>query len=605
MIKAKSLINIENNVDKVYNYFNVENEFKFISPFWKKEIKNYLPYFHRYRFWNNQRSNYSLINLSDSMHYQQVHVIIPYLLITRNDIGRLKILKIDSNKYKINFKQSPWSNRRAKDSWNWISSTINDNDILGIQHGLSESAKGKFKFNKKIVNYKGEDNLNLIFKYNDDLNSIITFYNNKINDITNKTIFKFLKEEWNDVKWIISFKFDTVFTKDHKNILLSNLKKYIGNNKLKLLLRLILEKKILRVNYFTSLSKANIPEYDKLSKLLINVFFIKLDKKINDIKINFFEKYNNIIALNYLNYLDINKNNNINYSNSKINIKFVRYFDSFIIGIEGNKLQANEIKNEIELFLKSELLLKNVYSYLVDIHNDSLKFLNVIVSSGLDPDNNRKIMFRSDRYSIIKALINTGILDKKGRPLPMKKLLKYNINTLFSIFINVSKNIMYSFFPCQDFSSLFKFISYSLYCSLKLILQIKLNNNTISIKLLLSLGLLNYNTFRNSYCIKAMNKRSLKVKSTPLELIKLGGVDLQVRQSRIRKSINKNDDCSFSNINRDDEMYLYMEPLFSIGAGLNISNLLILNKNIYLDNTYTKKSLLNCKIIMINKQMVY
>jgi hypothetical protein len=46
---------------------------------------------------------------------------------------------------------------------------------------------------------------------------------------------------------------------------------------------------------YKSFSRYNLFEHDKLSEFLINIFFCKLDKKVNDLKYNFFNKYYNLL----------------------------------------------------------------------------------------------------------------------------------------------------------------------------------------------------------------------------------------------------------------------------------------------------------------------
>jgi len=344
--------------------------------------------------------------------------------------------------------------------------------------------------------------------YNNNLNLIKIFYYN-INNVENlryRRIIKDLKEEWNDIKWIISFKFDLVFNNEHKYILLNYINEYIKDNKLILLLNSLLNKSIITMNYLKITSNLNLKVCHKLSNLLIDIFFHKLDKKINDLKIAFFKNYNkyNVTFPYVITYFNdaiisdnIRNNNTINFNlfNGNICIKYLRYYDSFIIGITGNKWQVNEIKNEIHFFLKFELFLKNVFSFIVDIHNDNFKFLNIILSNGIDTNSKHKILFLSSRYLIIKALINSGVLNKKGKPKAIKRLLKFNISSIISIYVNIHNLIINSFYYCQDYVSLFKLISSFIYCSLKLTLQVKLNykNNANILKLLITLNLIDQN----------------------------------------------------------------------------------------------------------------
>lgn len=487
-----------------------------------------------YKLFTKNRNPYYILfqsNNIDFLYKYKTNNISPFIVNKQNGKDKIKILKIENKKY-----------------------------------------KKIFNFGKKIVNEKIWLFLYLILNCNNNFNFniFISYYDGTMKNNEYQTILRNLKNEWNHVKWIISFKFDTILTNDHLTILLDNIKEYTKDDKLILLLKLLLKKKNIGINYFNSISRFNIPQDDILSTLLINIFFYKLDKKINEIKVNFLERYNNSVYLNCSNSLNSKEHtNNVKYVNIKSNIKYIRYLDTFIIGVIGNKLQTNEIKNEIDIYLKSKLSLKNVYSYMTNIHNDNLKFLNFIISSGIDLNNQYRIILLSPRSLIIKALINTGILNNKRRPIPMNKLIKYGINTIFLIYININNFILNSFTFCQDFSSMSRFISYCIYCSLKYTIQIKINKNIHNFNLLIKLNLLDSNTLKNLYYLNIINKKHLKRK---LVLPYLS------QWSKHRNNL--------VNINWESKINL---------------DFLILKNNSYSLNMFTKEFLLNCKIIIINK----
>jgi hypothetical protein len=254
---------------------------------------------------------------------------------------------------------------------------------------------------------------------------------------------------------------------------------------------------------------------------------------------------------------------------AKFNFKYIRYLDTFIIGINGSKSEVNEIRDVLESFLKSELQLNNLHSYIIDIHNDNLKFMNINISSGLFYGNKYKILFLFPKELIIKALINTGILSNKNIPICKKNLLKYNLNIIINTYIDINYFVLSSFAICHDFSQLNRLLSYYINCSLKLTLQAKLGNklwnrvitpitplrkdsktyrinnyqkfvwqksmgsmkkklgqSNLNILLLFRLGLISYKIFKKLYYFRVNNKKYLK-----------------------RKYANKNCDSNINNIN--------------------------------------------------------
>lgn len=364
----------------------------------------------------------------------------------------------------------------------------------------------RFKVQKRIVEGKLWDILNLYLTNNElyslvlsslkkqavkDYNlakydiiepDMLSLYQDKINNITHKTIFHILKNEWYDIKWIISFKFDTVFLDEHRDILIMNLKENINQDYLFFnLINNLFNMEMIGLENNKSMSRYNIFEHDKLSQFLLNIFFCKLDKKVNELKYNYYEKYNKLLWLKFWN-LKLKDQNSDSQKlardviiEAKLNFKFIRYLDTFIIGMNGTKSEVNEIREILNSFLKSELQLNNLYSYIIDIHNDNLKFMNINISSGLFYGNKYKIIFQFPKQLIIKALINSGILNNKRIPICKKNLLKYNLNIIINTYIDIHYFVLSSFAICHDFSNLNRLLSFYINCSLKLTLQAKLD----------------------------------------------------------------------------------------------------------------------------------
>lgn len=338
---------------------------------------------------------------------------------------------------------------------------------------------------------------------------MLSLYEDKINNITHQAIFNTLKNEWHDIKWIISFKFDTVFLNEHKDILILNLKENLDIPEDYLFLNLInnlFNMEMIGLVNNKSMSRYNIFEHDKLSEFLLNIFFCKLDNKVNELKYNYYDKYNKLLWLKFWNLklkdqdTDSQKLARDVITKAKLNFKYIRYLDTFIIGLNGTKSEVNEIREILDSFLQSELKLNNLHSYIIDIQNDNLKFMNINISSGLFYGNKYKILFQFPKQLIIKALINSGILSNKrippsgtyeggnavvqgpkgpgGRWIPIckKNLLKYDLNIIINTYIDINNFVLSSFTICHDFFNLNRLLSYYINCSLKLTLQAKLGN---------------------------------------------------------------------------------------------------------------------------------
>lgn len=449
-----------------------------------------------------------------------------------------------------------------------MNNCINNSRIKIIKMNVSKYKK-TFNYNNLIFSQKVWHILKNLIIENKELHFLTYFYSSKTEFKLYKANFKKIRRDWKNVNWVISFKFNTSFTNNNNNLLLSFFKYYIKDDKLIQILKIFFEKKILGLNYFRSISRFNWDESDKLSNLFVNVIFNKLDKKINNLNCNLFESWINYSVLK--DNIMINNNfslNNIldNQFNSEVKIKFVRYFDTFIIGLNSNKLVALEIKNELSYFLKTKLFLNNVYCYLTDIHNDNIKFLNVKLSSGLDRNNQHRIIFLSSRYLILRALINTGILNSKGRPIPMKQLLRYNINTIIHTYINIIYYIISSLYFCQDFNSTYKYIYYSISISLKFTLELKLNKKINNLNKLYKLGLIKQDLYKYFSIFQPKNFNILRI-----------------------ESIYNDFSLYFKDINWETKV--------------NFNSILLKRKILY-TQIFSRKPLLNSKIIIINRRFI-
>ena len=231
------------------------------------------------------------------------------------------------------------------------------------------------------------------------------------------TVLKVIKNEWNDIDWIIKFDFKNNFENIHRKIIISLLQKNIQDQRLFDILNKLFNNNVCSINFYKSFDRYMILNKDDLSYFLINVFFHKLDKKIHNIK--------NDVILGKYPYL-LKKNNTLeskvildNNSNNMSNIRFVRYLSEFILGVKGPKYLAFNIKKDIDLFLKSDLHLEilNNKSSLINIRSDSLFIFNINIST----KSNKSLKFLKNYSNIIQQQKKSIKIQKqKGRILENK-----------------------------------------------------------------------------------------------------------------------------------------------------------------------------------------
>lgn len=214
----------------------------------------------------------------------------------------------------------------------------------------------------------------LEYVYQEGNDKFLSFSHGKINKKGMHSALQVIKNEWNDISWFITFNYSNIFQDIHRKVLFSIIRDNIQDQRLFDILNKLFNYGVCTLWYYKTFNRYELPDYDWLSYLLINIFFHKLDKKILEIK--------NDIIINTPVTKDEGMNNNCN----KVNIRFVRYFNTFLLGVKGPKSLSLCIKDRVELYLKSDLhlnlnIVSNKNNTLFNIHSDNLYIFNVNISS--------------------------------------------------------------------------------------------------------------------------------------------------------------------------------------------------------------------------------
>jgi len=221
------------------------------------------------------------------------------------------------------------------------------------------------------------------------------------------TALKQIKYNWKAIPWYLEFDIKKAFDDINRKVLINILKEEIEDHALFSLLNKMFNAKIIKGNdIFTS--ELGVPQRNILSPLLSNIYFSKLDKKVERLIIKYNKGKEPTLNMDYLKAINLTveerkgltENQLLNLKKRKIKIasknglaptlydekycrvRYVRYADDFIIGVRGTKDTAKEIMKLVSNFLKSDLHLKinNEKTKLTHIYSDKAQFLGMEIS---------------------------------------------------------------------------------------------------------------------------------------------------------------------------------------------------------------------------------
>lgn len=279
--------------------------------------------------------------------------------------------------------------------------------------------------------------------------------------------------------------------------------------------------KLLRANYMegfkiNTASLRGMPQTSIVSQILSNIYLNELDKFINNLIIKFYKGKQHTPNREYSNSrttYDYWKNRNTNptrgclYLNDSISARsptnknyrrlhYVRYADDFLIGLKGTIQEAKQIKEQVNSFLSSELLL-NVSpnkNNLTRASKRKIKFLGVEVRvpiskkpaltthahtpAGKAQSSQRAVKLKADIKNIINKLHSAGFCDKLGNPTPPFQLYHISHNDIILVYNKVLRKIKNHFRFADNFKKLTHTTQYILIRSCAKLLAAKLKMST-------------------------------------------------------------------------------------------------------------------------------
>ena len=221
------------------------------------------------------------------------------------------------------------------------------------------------------------------------------------------TALKQIKYNWKAIPWYLEFDIKKAFNSINRKRLISIIEEEIGDRALTTLIDKMFNAKVLSGKEMLSLSEG-VPQGNIMSPLLSNIYFSKLDEKL-DFLMKKFKKGKEPTPNNeYLQIIRISEAEKRGKSESELRkiqksrvllarkkgiyptihdenycrIRYVRYADNFIIGVRGHKQVASQVFDEVKNFLGSSLHLQvNLEkSRITHIYSDAAQFLGMRIN---------------------------------------------------------------------------------------------------------------------------------------------------------------------------------------------------------------------------------
>jgi hypothetical protein len=238
-----------------------------------------------------------------------------------------------------------------------------------------------------------------------------------------QTALRKIKYEWNDITWCISLNYDNIFLPIHRKIILSKIHSYIQDQGLLDILNKLFNSGHINLYYHKTFNRYNLPNKDLLSYLLINIFFDALDIEIFKIRKNMV-------------------NNVSNYGEGYIinNLRYIRYFNSFLLGYKGQKKDIIKIKDKLITFLKSNLHLniEDKLLKIININSDKLIFLNTVITK----NNTNPLLVKKKRNHIIQQEIKNKKIKKIKNNNHINKIQKIKNVKWIKTYVNMNKRVI-------------------------------------------------------------------------------------------------------------------------------------------------------------------
>ena len=302
-----------------------------------------------------------------------------------------------------------------------------------------------------------------------------TFYDSSHGFRPGKTHHTALRDirHWSSIEWVIEGKMQRCSEQMDHHILISILRLKIQDERF---LNLIW--KFLRsdVNEHGIL-KSGIPQGCLLSPMLVNIYLNELDKFISVLS----KEFNNATQSKNLESVGLNPilKNCIeqlriiardSFHTSFCRVRFVRYFDGWIVGVVGRKAFAEGIQTAINLFLLTKLKLdfSTEKSHILYFHSHKVDFLGFCIQiSKYSPKSKLygELKVNIPTEKLVKRLAEENFCTNLGRGIRKKGWIRYSDKVITLKYNRVLQGLRNYYWSADNYDSSFKRIEHIIYFS--------------------------------------------------------------------------------------------------------------------------------------------
>jgi len=286
-----------------------------------------------------------------------------------------------------------------------------------------------------------------------------------------------LKLNWSKISWILYFQTQNFFSKLNIKRLFNLLSSKIKDN---LFLKLTTQffKIKLKKNFFTvtpivlniylhlldleiAKIQKNFNTFNTNLKIIIEYKKNKLKKlrTLSILKYGYIQSYKNQLLLHRIK----KKHENNNFQ--KIQLKYVRCLNYFLLGFCCSKKLIKQIEKQITVFCNSNLKLFILKKKLINFKSNKVDFLNfeIYLKKQLSYLTNKKknlIFFKVSLKNFKKYLIKYKLISNSNKPKPILWLLAYSNDLILNWFFSLAKFILNYYFYCKNFYKIKIYVNY-------------------------------------------------------------------------------------------------------------------------------------------------
>jgi group II intron reverse transcriptase/maturase len=304
--------------------------------------------------------------------------------------------------------------------------------------------------------------------------------------------------EWSGTTWIIEGDIKNCFDDIDHEALIGILRKKIKDERFLTLIRKFLKAGYLDIDRVYKNSLAGTPQGGIISPILSNIYLNELDEYIEQLRAEYEKGKRRKLNPEYrtlqrkrLRLAQQGKTGTKEYKaltramrklpsmdqhdDGFVRLQFVRYADDWIVGIIGPHQLAEEIKEKIGQFLKSELhlTLSQEKTKITNARSEEAEFLGYRIRLGRSDKGQKitrstngsgrtfarrstgmQIVLKAPTEEVIKRLAQKGVCDSQGNPTAKKGWINLDEDQIINLYSSINRGIQNYYRPADNWGKL-------------------------------------------------------------------------------------------------------------------------------------------------------